>query len=79
VNEAGQRFERVHRHAWERTCGGSPVLRSYLRARKGRKLLGEEIAAFARLATTFDRERTLLAEADEVLGALLNRPGGFTV
>lgn len=72
VNEAGQRFERVHRHAWQRTCGGSPVLESYLRARKGRKLLGEEIRAFGRLATVFDRERGLLAEADEVLSALLD-------
>jgi hypothetical protein len=55
------------------------VLESYLRARKGRALLGEDIRAFARLATTFDRERRLLAEADEVLSALLDGPGGFKV
>ena len=36
VNAAGQRFERVHRRAWERTCGGSAVLGGYLRARRGR-------------------------------------------
>jgi predicted helicase len=79
INEVGQRFERVHHDAWERTCGGSPVLQSYLRARRGRKLVGEEIAAFARLATAFDRERALLAEADEVLSALLDGSGDFTV
>jgi predicted helicase len=79
VNPAGQRFERVHRHAWQRTCGGAPVLENYLRARKGRRLESAEIGDFARLATAFDRERGLLAEADEILSALLDAAAAVKV
>jgi predicted helicase len=70
---AGGRFERVHRDAWQRTCGGARVLESFLRARTGRALDAGEVQAFAGLAAVFDRERALLAEADEVVAALLDQ------
>jgi predicted helicase len=71
VDARGRRFERVHRHAWLRTCGGSPVLASYLRARRGRRLGPDEIRAFTVLATALDGEQPLFEAADAVVAALL--------
>jgi hypothetical protein len=74
VNGRGQHFAHVHAAAWERTCGGSPVLESYLDARRGRALVYEEIRGFQLLATALDAERALIADADGIVTGMLT-PG----
>ncbi|HIH96881.1 MAG TPA: DNA methyltransferase, partial [Thermoplasmata archaeon] len=63
-----QYFEGISKEVWEYRIGAYQVLMKYLKDRKGRKLLGEEIEHYMRVAKAIGRTIEVQGKVEEVFG-----------